>query len=78
MTMIYLVQAAHWNIPGRMTKAFATEHGAQSEAISLVTIMLNDSALESVGDWVIDLARVQNIPGARQSYVEIIPLEVCP
>jgi len=76
--MIYLVQAAHWNIPGRMTKAFATEHGAQSEAIGLVTIMLNDSALESVGDWVIDIARVQNIPGARHSYVEIIPLKVCP
>ena len=78
MTMIYLVQAAHWNIPGRMTKAFATEHGAQSEAIGLVTIMLNDSALESVGDWVIDLACVQNIPGSQHCYVEIIPLEVCP
>ena len=41
MTMIYLVQAEHWNIPGRMTKAFATERGAQSEAIGLVTTMLN-------------------------------------
>jgi len=57
MTMIYLVQAEHWNIPGRMTKAFATDRGAQSEAIDLVTTMLNDSALETVGDWVIDLAR---------------------
>jgi hypothetical protein len=49
MTMIYLVQAEHWNIPGRMTKAFATERGAQCEAIDFVTAMLNDSALETVG-----------------------------
>jgi hypothetical protein len=61
-----------------MTKAFATERGAQSEAIGLVTIILNDFGLESVGDWVIDLARVQNIPGSQHCYVEIIPLEVCP
>jgi hypothetical protein len=78
MTMIYLVQAEHWNIPGRMTKAFATERGAQSEAIGVVTIILNDSGLESVGDWVIDLARVQNIPGAQHCYVDITPLEICP
>ena len=78
MTRIYLVQAAHWNIPGRMTKAFATENGAHSEAIGLVTIMLNDSALETVGDWIIDLARVQTIPCAEHCYVEITPLEICP
>jgi len=61
-----------------MTKAFATERGAQSEAIGLVTIILNDFGLESVGDWVIDLARVQNIHGAQHYYVDIIPLEICP
>ena len=78
MTMIYLVQAEHWNIPGRMTKAFATERGAQSEAIGLVTIMLNDSGLESVGDWVIDLARAQDMHGSQHCYVDITPLEICP
>jgi hypothetical protein len=74
--MIYLVEAEHWNVPGRVTKAFATDRGAQSEAIGLVTIILNDSGLESVGDWVIDLARVQNIHGAQHFYVEITPLEI--
>jgi hypothetical protein len=74
--MIYLVQAEHWNIPSRITKAFATERGARSEAIDFVTIMLNDSALESVGDWVIDLARVQYIHGAQHCYVDIIALEI--
>ena len=78
MTMIYLVQAEHWTIPGRMTKAFATERGAQSEAIDLVTTMLNDAALETVGDWVIDLARVQAMHGAEHCYVAITPLEICP
>ncbi len=76
-TEIYLLQAKHWNIPGRMIKAFATESGAQSEAIGLVTTMLNDSGLESVGDWVADLARVRALHGAQHCYVEIIPLEVC-
>ena len=78
MTMIYLLQAEHWNIPGRMTKAFATERSAQSEAIGLVTTMLNDSGHETAGDWIIDLARVQAIHGAEHCYVEIIPLEICP
>jgi hypothetical protein len=78
MTMIYLVQAEHWNIPGRMTKAFATESGAHSEAIDLVTTMLNDSGVESAGDWVADLAHVRAIHGAQHCYVEILPLEVCP
>ena len=78
MTMIYLVQAEHWNIPGRMTKAFATESSAKSEAIGLVTTMLNDSGLETAGDWVIDLARVQAMHGAQHCYVEITPLEICP
>jgi hypothetical protein len=75
--MVYFAQAEHWKIPGRMTKAFATEHGAQSEAIGLVTTMLNDSALETVGDWMIDLARVQAMHGADHCYVVIIPLEIC-
>jgi hypothetical protein len=61
-----------------VTKAFATERGAQSEAIDLVTTMLNDAALETVGDWVIDFARVQNIHGAQHCYVEITPLEIRP
>ena len=78
MTMIYLVQAEHWNIPSCMTKAFATERGAQSEAIGLVTTMLNDSALESVGDWMVDLASVQAMRGAEHCYVVIIPLNICP
>jgi hypothetical protein len=78
MTEIYLVQAAHWNIPGRMTKAFATESSAKSEAIGLVTTMLNDSGLETAGDWISDLARVQAIRCAEHCYVEITPLEICP
>ena len=28
MTMIYLLQAEHWNITGRITNAFATESSA--------------------------------------------------
>ena len=47
MTMIHLVEAEQWNVPGHVTKAFATERGAQSEAIGLVTTMLNDSGVES-------------------------------
>ena len=78
MTMVYFVQAEHWKIPGRMTKAFAREHGAQSEAIGLVTTMLNNSGLETAGDWIIDLARVQAIRCAEHCYVEITPLEICP
>jgi hypothetical protein len=78
MTTIYLVQAEHWNVPGRVTKAFATEHGAHCEAIDLVTTMLNDSALEVVGEWEIDLARVQDMDGAQYCYVEITPLEIHP
>jgi hypothetical protein len=34
-----------------MTKAFATERSAHSEAIDLVTTMVNDSGLETAGDW---------------------------
>jgi len=45
--MIHLVEAEHWNVPGHVTKAFATERGAQSEAIGLVTTILNDSGAES-------------------------------
>jgi hypothetical protein len=61
-----------------VTKAFATEHGAQCEAIDLVTTMLNDSSLEAVGDWELDLARVQDMHGAQHCYVEITPLEIRP
>ena len=78
MTEIYLVQAEHWYIPGRITKAFTTERSAKSETIGLVTTMLNDAALETVGDWVIDLARVQAMHGAEHCYVAITPLEICP
>jgi hypothetical protein len=78
---VYVVLAEHWEVPGSITRAFASEEGANKECASVVNIMLKDSELTpnaTANNWRDKLVRLQTLHDDEECYVTIIPTEVHP
>lgn len=78
---VHVVLADHWEVAGTVTRAYASEEGANKECASLVNILLTDSDLTpdaTAENWPNRLATVQEIHGAQYCYVAIVPAEVLP
>lgn len=78
MSNVYLVEAEHCDVIGRLVEACATEQSADSKAGKIVALMLDQSGLKSTGDWKTDLARVQSLHNKESCYVAITPLAINP
>ena len=78
-SQIYLVQAESPNVPGIITKAFATEARAHAEAAKLVNIMLKENGWQPLavpGFWQHHRDRLQEEHGDEHCWIEIQPLTV--
>lgn len=76
---IHLVTAEHFEVPGLIQKAFATEAQAVAEAVEITNLMLKDSGwqpLASPVQWQHHVERLQDEHGAQFCYVEISEIEV--
>jgi len=76
---IYLLEAEHFAVPGRIVKAFDAQSKADAEAAELVNVMLVESGYThgtNAERWQHHIERLQEEYGAQHCYVEISELDV--
>jgi hypothetical protein len=76
---VWLVEAEHWEVPGRRLEAHASLEGAKIAARDIVNLMLNELGLTLEGDWDKWKKAFQRIPkryrGDNGAYVTITEME---
>lgn len=76
-TTVYLLQAEHFEVPGRITKIFTSLKAANKEAAALVNQIRDDTEYDEMPDhagpdnWQAVNAWLQNVHGAAHCYVEV-------
>lgn len=77
MATVYLLQAEHFEVAGRITKIFADKHMADREACDLANQMRIDTDFEDMpppatpDDWQALNNWLQEVHGAAHCYVEV-------